>query len=86
MEKRELNTMNYSTTGIGWLSVVGGVLSISTQIYLLPLMRNLEYLAQGQIPTFLIDYLCRPTCCIPMLLSITVIIIGMILIRKGKSS
>ena len=76
--------MNPFKIGIGWLSIILGLLSLSMQLYLLPVIQDLEYLATGQALTYTIDYVHVPCHGIAMLLSIIMIIIGVILVKKSN--
>lgn len=69
--------------GIGWLSVVLGLLSLSLQFYLLPIIQSLTYSAQGHAYTYAMDFLADPTCVVAMLLSVTVI--GIVLISSNRT-
>lgn len=72
--------------GIGLLTIVLGLLSLSKQVYLLPLMQNLELLAKGSVLEPLTGYASQSNFCFAILLSVAVIVIGIVLLWKARSS
>ncbi len=70
--------------GVGWLSVVLGILTLSMQIYFLPVLQNLTFVAQGSTVTNAMDYMSQPTCILAIVLSLVAIVLGIILIKTSS--
>lgn len=72
---------------IGWLLIALGLLTLSVELYLLPIMQDFDLLVGKGALTYLSEYFfAKSNCILSLLLDIAVVIMGVVLVYSGEKS
>ena len=69
---------------MGWLLIALGTLTLSVELFILSVIKYLDFMIAKSTVTIVAYIFSMPNCLLGMLLDIAVIIMGVVLIRRDK--